>query len=365
MEEQNVKKPLLKEADLLQLVSKVLSKWKFILKTTLCFMVFGVVIAFSTIKYYTSEIMVAPESSSSGMAGGLASLASFAGLDMDAGGDAIYPLLYPDIIQSLPFLCSLFDVDVQSVDGEIDTTYGYYLKNYRKQSWMKQVKDFPKKMILRFVALFKEKKPMGNVYEFDPYRLSEAQLTMVVRLKDAINVFVDKKTDVITLSFTEQDPLIAAMMADTIMVRLQERITEYRTKKALADCVYFEGLYNDAKREYEKAQENYAIYVDRNRNVTQERFLIEKERLEADKELKNMLYSQWAQQLQLAKAKVQEQTPAFTTLKPATVPVKPSSMRRLVIVLIFAFLGGVFSVAYVALKEPFSEICRKIFKSEK
>ena len=129
MEEQNVKKPLLKEADLLQLVSKVLSKWKFILKTTLCFMVFGVVIAFSTIKYYTSEIMVAPESSSSGMAGGLASLASFAGLDMDAGGDAIYPLLYPDIIQSLPFLCSLFDVDVQSVDGEIDTTYGYYLKN--------------------------------------------------------------------------------------------------------------------------------------------------------------------------------------------------------------------------------------------
>ena len=362
MEDFNTKKPLLKEADLLQLMGKVLAKWKFILKVTVCFMVIGLIMALSMVKTYTAQVMVAPESSTSGIGGGLASLASFAGIDMDAGGDAIYPLLYPDIIQSLPFLCSLFDVDVQSVDGEIDTTYGYYLKNYRKQSWMKQVKDFPKKMILRFVALFKEKKPMGNVYEFDPYRLSEAQLTMVVRLKDAINVFVDKKTDVITLSFTEQDPLIAAMMADTIMVRLQERITEYRTKKALADCVYFEGLYNDAKREYEKAQENYAIYVDRNRNVTQERFLVEKERLAADRDLKNSLYMQWTQQLQLAKAKVQENTPAFTTLKPASVPVFPSSMGRLMMVLVYTFVGAMLASLYILLKDDAVSIYHELFK---
>ena len=364
MEDFNTKKPLLKEADLLQLVGKVLGKWKFILKVTVCFMVIGVVMALSTIKKYTAQVVVAPESSTSGIGGGLASLASFAGIDMDAGGDAIYPLLYPDIIQSLPFLCSLFDVNVQSVDGRVDTTYSYYVKNLSKKSWVTAVKKFPKKAINKAISLFKEKEPEGNPYLFDPYRLSKKQMIMIESLNGAINVFVDKKTEVITLSFTDQDPLIAAMMADTIMARLQGRITEYRTKKAIADCTYIEKLYLEAKAEYEKAQDTYAMYVDRNRNVTQERFLVEKERLQADKDMKNSLYTQWAQQLQLSKAKVQEYTPAFTTLKPASVPALPSSMSRSMILVLYTFLGGVFAVAYVLLKEPIVDICKKLFSSK-
>ena len=121
----------------------------------------------------------------------------------------------------------------------------------------------------------------------------------------------------------------------------------------------------EAKKNYEEAQERYAIYVDRNRNVTQERYLVEMERLSADKDLKNALYTQWAQQLQLAKAKVQEYTPAFTTLKPAVVPAISSSMRKLMILLIYTFVGGVLAVAYVLLKEPVVNICRKLFNIKK
>ena len=124
-------------------------------------------------------------------------------------------------------------------------------------------------------------------------------------------------------------------------------------------------MYLESKDNYEKAQEAYAIFVDRNRNVTQERFLVEMERLEADKELKNTLYTQWAQQLQLAKAKVQEYTPAFTTLKPAAVPALPSTMRKLMIIFIYTFFGGVLSVAYVLLKDSIINIWRKLFNYKK
>ena len=113
--------------------------------------------------------------------------------------------------------------------------------------------------------------------------------------------------------------------------------------------------------EYEKAQETYAEYVDRNRNVTQERFLIEKERLAADRDMKNSLYMQWAQQLQLAKAKVQEYTPAFTILKPASVPALPSSMSRSMMVILYTFLGGVLAVAYVLLKDYVVAVLRELF----
>lgn len=368
MEEMQSKKQLLKEADLVQLVAKLLSKWKFIFKVTVCFMILGVVMAFSMIKKYTAEIVVAPESSSSSlMSSGLGSLASMVGFDMGSmgGDDAIYPLLYPDIVQSLPFLSSLFDVNVKSFDGEVDTTYYYYMSKMQKKSWVGYIKAAPKKMMTWAKNLIDPTVQTGDPSLFDPYNLSEKQMNMIDKLNGSINIFVDKKTNVITVSYTDQDPLIAATMVDTIMCRLQERITDYRTKKAMADCAYIEKLYMESKIEYEKAQEEYATYVDRNRNVTQERFLVEKERLESDKDLKNTLYTQWAQQLQLAKAKVQEYTPAFTTLKPAAVPALPSTMRKLMVLIIYTFIGGVTAVAYVLLKEPMLNICRNLFKSKK
>lgn len=351
MTEQNIKSHSSKEIDLLQLAAKVLADWKFILKVTICFMVFGFVLALFSVKKYTAQVVMSPESTAYGMDGGMASLASLAGFNIEPEGNAIYPLLYPDIIQSLPFLCSLLDVHVQSVDGIVDTTYVHYVKKMRKKSWVNKVVNYPKETINKFFALFEKKEAIGNPNVFDPYRLSKSQMAIIGILQDAINVSVDKKTEVITLSFTDHDPLIAARMVDAMKIHLQERITEYRTKKAMIDCDYIEKLCVEAKFEYEQAQEAYAMYVDRNRNVTQERFLVEKERLAADRDLKNSLYMQWAQQLQLSKAKVQEQTPAFTTLKPASVPALPSSMSRLKFLILFTFLGAALSVSYLLLKD--------------
>lgn len=362
MKGQEKKGVSIKEADILQVIVIVLTKWKFILKVAVCFMILGVVMALSNIKSYTAQVVVAPEPTQSGMTGGLASLASFAGVEIGTGGDAIYPLLYPDIVRSLPFLCSLFDVQIQTSDGRVnDVPYSYYLINLCKKTWVNSVKNFPKKIVAKIVSLFEKKGQGGNPYLFDPYRLSKKQMALVNALDETIGVSVDMKTEVITLSFTDQDPQVAAMMVDTIKVRLQERITEYRTKKAIADCNYMEKLCIEAKAEYEKAQEAYAVYVDRNRNVTQERFLVEKERLAADRDLKNSLYMQWAQQLQLAKAKVQENTPAFTTLKPASIPALPSSMSRAVMVILYTFFGGALAVAYVLLKDYIVEVFHKIF----
>jgi uncharacterized protein involved in exopolysaccharide biosynthesis len=362
MEEQNKSKFSFKEADILQVIVRVLTKWKFILKVSVCFMILGIIMALSNIKSYTAQVVVAPEPTQPGMVGGLASLASFAGIEMEAGGDAIYPLLYPDIVRSLPFLCSLFDVKVQTVDGDADNvSYSYYLVKFSKKSWVSSVKNFPKKVMAKIVSLFEEKKVGGNPFFFDPYRLTKKQMALVNALDGAIGVSVDMKTEVITLSFTDKDPLVAAMMVDTIKVRLQEKITEYKTKKAIIDCNYIEKLYVESKNEYEKAQDVYAEYVDRNRNVTQERFLVEKERLAADRDLKNTIYMQWAQQLQLSKAKVQENTPAFTTLKPASVPALPSSMSRAMMVILYTFFGGALAVAYVLLKDYIVDVFRKVF----
>ena len=363
------KKVLLKEIDLLGMVGRVMKKWKFVLIVTLCSTLFGLVIALSTARSYTSEIIVAPESSpSSNMSSNINSLASMIGLNIAVGGgeDAIYPMLYPDIVRSLPFLTSLFDVRVNVSEYSIDTTFYSYLQDYRKETWLDAVAELPGKAMDCVRGIFsssKESKIADPV--FNPYMLSKSQMKMVEMLDENISIFVDKKTSVLSLSFTDRDPLIVAAMTDTIMNRLQQEITEYRTKKAINDCKYIEKMYLEAKDSLEDSQKRYADFVSRNRNIVNEYVLVEMEKLGADKELKTVLHEQWAQQLLLARAKVQERTPVFVTLKPASVPVYASSMSRMLKMVLFAFIGCVLAIIYVLQKDSIKNICRKLFDSNK
>ena len=356
------KKPVIKEQDLLELLARVLKRKRFIFFFTVASFVVGALLAFTSIKEYTVEIMVSPENAeSSSFSGDMNSLASMVGLDFNSTSDALYPLLYPDIVSSLPFLTSLMDVRVTSSDGLIDTTYSYYQTKLKKKDWFREVVNTPKRWINKFVELFKkEDKINEDPFVFDPYRLSESQLSQIEGLKNQINVFVDKKTEVITLSFKDSDPEIAAIMAQNVESELENRVIDYRTRKAQKDCQYMEKLYLESKEDYEKAQAEYADFVDHNRNVNLERVLIERERLEDDKNLKNTLYSQWAQQLLLSQAKLQHNTPVFTTIKPAAIPAKPSSIRRLYLLFFYTALGFCIAVGWVLLKEPILNLVMKM-----
>lgn len=357
------KKILFKETDLLDILSRVIKKWKFIFIVTLCFIVLGLIVVFSSVKSYTSEMVVAPEtSSSSNVSSSINSLASMMGVNIGMNeNEAIYPLLYPDIISSLPFLTSLFDVEVSNLDSTVDTTYYAYIEHFREETWLDDFKKIPSKTIAWVKNLFSSSQEELDVNDFNPYMLSKTQMIMVENLKSNIGVFVDKKTDVITLSFTDRDPRVAAIMADTIMNRLQQEITAYRTKKANDDCVYIEQMYLESKDSLEASQKRYTDFITRNRNVVNEYVLVEKERLAADKDLKTTLYTQWAQQLLLAKAKVQERTPVFVTLKPAAIPAIASSMGRSTMLMLFALFGGFFAIIYVLLKDSLINILKKMF----
>lgn len=133
--------------------------------------------------------------------------------------------------------------------------------------------------------------------------------------------------------------MVSAIMADTILNRLQEYITMYRTKKARVDLDYFQKLYNEAKVQYTKSRQTYAAYSDANNELTLQSFKLKVEDLENEMQLKYNVYTQIAQQLQMAKAKVQESTPAFTTIQQATVPMLATSTPRSVIVLLCIFFG--------------------------
>jgi len=70
------------------------------------------------------------------------------------------------------------------------------------------------------------------------------------------------------------------------------------------------------------------------------------------------VYSQVANQLQVARAKVQEEKPVFAIVEPAVIPLDPSGTSRKIYVLIFIFL----SVCIVILGNFFGENLLNKFK---
>lgn len=307
--------------------------------------VLGVLIALGTPKQYTVSITLSPEMGSGKSGSGLASMAaSFLGGSIGTDSpDALNATLAPDIVASTPFLLELFDARVVSQDKQIDTTFTAYLDEQRS-SWMGYVLKIPGMAIGGIRSLFSnEEEEATETVQRGAIELNEEDTKKLEKLRKQISADVDKKTAITTLSVTLQDPKITATIADSVVSKLQQYITTYRTSKAKEDCQYLEKLYKERQQEYYDAQQRYARYVDANSNVVFQSTLAERERLQNDMSLAYQVYSQVAQQLQVARAKVQEEKPVFAVVEPAVVPLYPSGTSRKVIVLGFIFLAVAFT----------------------
>ena len=364
----SVSSPEEQEIDLLELAGKVWAERRLVLKWCGVAVVVALIVGFSIPKEYTTTVMLAPEvEGGSRSLGGLSSLAGMAGINMNAGesSDALYPELYPDIVSSVGFTTELFPVSVEDEEGELKTTLYNYLKEEQRSPWWSAILSLPFKCIGWITSLFQDEEE--NVGQgIDPFRLTKDETSVVKMLNEKISVSVDKKTSVITLSVTMQDPLISATMTDTVMQKLQNYITEYRTNKARHDLDFTQKLYDEAQKKYYVAQQAYADYVDMNQNISLRSVQTRQERLQNEMNLAYNLYNQTAQQLQLAKAKVQENTPVYTIVQAATVPLKASKPSKLMILVGFVFLAGVISVGWILFgKGLWSSLKQSIHSEEK
>lgn len=362
--------PVEEEIDLMELARKVWDERKLVFKACGIAAVIGLIVAFSIPKEYTSTILIAPESTSTRSSGGLSSLAAMAGINMNMNTvDAIYPNLYPEIVGSVPFLTDLFEIPVQEsgADAEemAEDDYPYpmplkeYMLEHQRGTWWGAIMSAPFKLLGWGMSLFREKEEVSAEHQLNTFQLTQKESNVAKALNTRISVAVDKKTSVVTLSVMMQDPLIAATIADSVRVRLQEYVTDYRTSKARTTLEYTEKLYEDAKDEYYAAQAKYADYADRNLNLSTLSARAEATRLENEQNLAYQTYTQMAQQLQLAKAKVDEITPVYTIIQPASVPLRATKPSKLKTLVGFIFLGGVISVGWILYVRDFLASWRK------
>ncbi len=333
-----------KEIDIISIILKVVKEWRTLLKFMVTAIIIGIIVALSTPKSYTASVILAPEISSGGlgMSESLGELASSFGVDLNnkSSMDAIYPELYPEIFASNDFVLQLFDVPIRlKSDNTLRTYHDHLLKETKLPFW-----NYPKVWISK---LLKNTEAVNKNTKADVLQMSKENYEICNWIKQLISCRVDKKTSVITINVTDQDPLAAAILADTLQSRLKEYITNYRTHKARNDYKYYERLYVESKADYLKAQQLYASYSDANQDVILASFKSKQEELENEMQLKYNIYTQMTAQLQKAQAKVQERTPVFTIIEKPVMPYKASGTPRAMIVVLFMLVGIIFDGIWI------------------
>mgnify|MGYP000389778353 FL=1 len=348
------------EIDLMDILRKIIGIRKKIYKAAGIGLIIGIIIAISIPKQYTVEVTLSPEMGST-KGGGLSGLAaSFlgSGATMSDGTDALNASLSADIVSSTPFLLELSVMEIPASENK-KMTLNTYLDE-ESSPWWSYIIGLPSMVIGGVKSLFikEDEETISDRGNQGTIELSKKESQKIETLKKMIIASVDKKTSMTTVAVTLQNPKVAAVVADSVVGKLQEYIINYRTSKAKEDCIYLERLFKERQQEYYVAQKRYADYMDSHDNIILQSVRAEQERLQNDMSLAYQVYSQVASQLQVARAKVQEEKPVFAVVEPAVVPLNPSGTSKKIYVLAFIFL----SVCIVIFWKLFGENILNKFK---
>ena len=274
------------EIDLMEYARKLWKAKKLLLKVAGIAAIVGVIIAISIPKEYTASVTFSPESgkSSGSNLSGMAAMLGIGNISMGGDANALNISMTSDIVASTPFILEMFNTQVKTLDGKQDTTIIAYLET-ESSPWWKAVMSLPGKAIGGVMSLFSSNDEETKEKPIDPFQLTPQQLGQVGAIKSIITAEADKKTGMTKLSVTLQDPMVAAMMVDTVLVKLQKYITKYKTSKAQENYDELKLFYEQSKEAYHKAQEEYAKYSDANKNVILQSVRIEQERLQNEQNL--------------------------------------------------------------------------------
>lgn len=355
MNEENKNTPVAEEdeIDLIALAKTIWEHRKFIIKTVIVFAVIGVIVALVSPPQYTASTKMVPQSTGgSSRTGGLSSLASMAGinLNMNQSTTELLPQTYPQILQSVPFQLELMQSKFIFSDVEEPVTLFEYYTEYSKPGVLSLVKKYTiglPGVISKAIKGDEEETSAVETQDGNTIRLTTEQEEVRKIISDNISLEINDKDGYIQLSSSFHEAELSAEVAQKAQELLQEYITDFKIEKASEQLDFIEERYQEKKKEFQEAQAALAAFRDRNKNVTSAMALTEQERLQNEYQLAFEVYSNLAQQLEQARIKVKEDTPVFSVIQPVTVPQERTKPKRKIILIIWIFLGGIVAIGWV------------------
>lgn len=357
--------------DIMGLLRQLWDGRKLIIIITGVFIVLGLVAALTMKRTYTVNSVMVPQMNSKSNSQ-LSSLAALAGVDMgmDLSAKDLSPLVYPQIVNSVPFRRELLYTPLHyaKADSAV-STYTYY-KEIAKPSVGAVIKKYTIGLpFLLLNALRKEKPEIvlpsdGAADEGPkPVVLSKDEEKLMKLIAKSVSLAVDKKEGTLTLTVVGGEPIMTAELALAAQNLLQTEITRFRTEKAQRDLNYIQDRYTESKREAETLQSQLASARDRSQGTVGTSSSLYRERIQARYNVANAVYTDMAKQLEQAKLQVKRDTPVLAVIQPVTVPMKPSNSRAKTLV-VWTFLGFVLACGWVLAKGYWPKVKELFAKKE-
>ncbi len=346
------------EIDLIELLKKVWSSKRFIVRWTGYFIVIGLVVALLSPKEFTASSTFIPQTSESKTGGSLSGLASLAGISLGGAttGGEIPPTLYPQILNSVPVKRSILSIEVPLDQSSV--SYSNYLleKPTPILSLVKKYTIGLPGVILKAIRGTEELKGLNS----NPMIVSIKEQELFETLEEQIALSVNEKEGFVELSVTTDDATVAAVLTSKVKEILQQQIIDYKIQHGKEYLNFTQKQYNEKQKEYFALQDEVARAKDQNKNIISERYQNQFKQKEGELLIAQSVYQELAKQLEQAKLQVAKDTPIFSTIKPVTIPTERSAPKRSLILVIWAFLGFVVSVGVVLVKEPVLNIWKEI-----
>jgi uncharacterized protein involved in exopolysaccharide biosynthesis len=350
------------EIDLIELLKKIYVNKKFILKISILATLFGVVYALFQPNEFTSSTTFIPQLSSGVKTGGssLSGLASLAGINIGnmESSSEFPPTLYPQVVSSIPFKLDLLSNEITLNNNVV--LVRDFLEKKTSINIVGTIKKYTIGLPSLILTSFKDQDQEEFLNETDIFSVRKEDKGLFALLDNSLSLSINEKEGFITISYTDTNKNVAAQVTHIAQNLLQEKIIEFKNKSSKEMLDFALKQYSDKKESYEKLQDERAVFVDKNINISSSLFQNKLSRLESEVNISESIVQQLASQVEQAKLQVNKYTPVFTTIKPVTVPFDKSAPKRSLIVIIFFFLGFVLSCGYVLVKEPTKEILKSI-----
>ena len=349
--------------DILPLLANLYKHKWLVLITTFIFGVIGIITAFTADRDYTASEVVVPEQEQDMKSSVMNSLSRFMDLTSATGSDegAYNVTIFPEMATSKPFLASLLTVKVMpSEKNKIRlarnkkefTLYDYYTDPSRI-TFSDKIMGGIKKLIS-----LEKAEPKGDINKIDNTHYTKDQEDLISSLGKKVDIVINKKTGITTISFTSDDPAVSQQIADTISCRLQAMVINYKTLKAKEKLKYYTKISDEARIRLIKLQRKYAAAADENFFVELQSIKSNIDRIEQDAILAQDAYNTIEKQRISALMEVQDAKPVFVVLEPASYPNKPKPGRA-VKVLLYGLCGFILSGLWAMFGEEFSKNWKK------
>lgn len=347
------------EIDITGFLKKLWLKRRFILITTVIFLLIGLFYAMIAPVQYTSTCTVVPQTGNRSGGSSLGSVAAIMGVNLGTAmmtEGTLSPNIYPEIIKSVPFTREIMktEVIVKKSNGQPITLYDYYAdKQYREFNLLGAIKKYTIGLPGVIIGAIRggnqstivETYPM--VDSTNVFNLSAKERRVYNAIQGAIQINLNSREGSVTLGYTFPEPKVAAEVTDKIYNTLEEYVSQFKSEKLNDNLEFIEKSYETAREDFLNAQDRLTSFQDANRGLTTASARSMEARLRNEYDIAYTIYRELATQREQAKIAVKENQTILTLVNPPVVPVVKSAPRRSIIIIGFLFLGVVVAVGWV------------------